>query len=121
MSQAGRQARRGPKGYKRSDERLKEDICEQLMQCTSVDSSEVTIEVQSGKVTLEGTVPERHMKHVIEDIADNCPGVEDVENRVRVSRGGSGSEGEASTGSTSSSSSGGTYAGGSSSQSSKKA
>jgi hypothetical protein len=119
MSQAGRQARRGPKGYKRSDERLKEDICEQLMLCTSVDSSEVTVEVQSGKVTLEGTVPERQMKHVIEDIADNCAGVEDVENRVRVSRSGSGSEGEASTGSTSTSSTGSTYAGGGSSQSSK--
>ena len=116
----GQPQKRGPKGWQRSDERVKEDICEQLMLCSSVDSSEVTVEVQSGKVTLEGTVPERRMKHAIEDIADNCAGVEDVENRVRVSRGGSGSEGEASTGATPSSSTSSPYAGGSSSLSSKK-
>jgi hypothetical protein len=49
-----------------------------------IDAAEVTVEVQSGKVQLEGTVPERWMKHVVEDVADGCPGVEDVENRIRV-------------------------------------
>jgi osmotically-inducible protein OsmY len=76
--------KRGPKGYQRSDERLREDISERLMQSTHVDSSEVTVNVVSGKVTLEGTVPDRYMKHYIEDLVDACPGVQDIDNRVRV-------------------------------------
>jgi osmotically-inducible protein OsmY len=77
---------KGPKGYQRSDERLREDISERLMQSDEIDSSEVTITVASGKVTLEGTVPDRYMKHAIEDLVDACPGVQDIDNRVRVDR-----------------------------------
>jgi BON domain len=75
---------RGPKGYQRSDERLKEDISERLMESQHIDSSEVTVDVQGAKVILEGVVPSRHMKHAIEDLVDACPGVQDIENRVRV-------------------------------------
>jgi hypothetical protein len=74
----------GPKGYKRSDERLREEISERLMQAYDIDSSDVTILVLGGKVLLEGTVPDRYMKHAIEDLADAAPGVEDVDNRIRV-------------------------------------
>ncbi|MFL6605295.1 MAG: BON domain-containing protein [Steroidobacteraceae bacterium] len=76
----------GPKGYKRSDERLQEDISERLMQAYDIDSSDVTVQVQGARVVLEGTVPDRYMKHAIEDLADAAPGVEDVENRIRVAR-----------------------------------
>jgi osmotically-inducible protein OsmY len=96
-SPGGQRMRRGPKGYKRSDERLKEDISERLMQSGHIDPSEVTVEVQNGKVTLEGTVPERRMKHQIEDLVDDCPGVQDIDNRVRVSRGESGATSESGT------------------------
>lgn len=75
---------RGPKGYQRSDERLKEDICERLWAAYHIDSSEVTVEVKAGKVSLEGSVPNRYMKHSIEDIVDSTPGVVDIDNRVRV-------------------------------------
>jgi len=75
---------RGPKGYQRSDERLKEDISERLMEAHYIDSSEVTVEVRGAKVTLEGTVPTRHMKHAIEDLVDACPGIQDIDNRIRV-------------------------------------
>lgn len=78
----------GPKGYTRSDERLREDISERLMQAYDIDSSEVTVQVQGGKVVLDGTVPSRRMKHAIEDIADNAPGVQDVDNRIRVTNSG---------------------------------
>jgi hypothetical protein len=74
----------GPKGYQRSDERLREDISERLMEAYEIDSSEVTVEVLGGKVVLEGTVPDRYMKHAIEDLADAAPGVQDVDNRIRV-------------------------------------
>jgi osmotically-inducible protein OsmY len=75
---------RGPKGYQRSDERIKEDISERLMQSHQIDSSDVTVEVKGGMVTLEGTVPHRYMRHAIENIADSCLGVQDIDNRVRV-------------------------------------
>jgi hypothetical protein len=75
---------RGPKGYQRSDERLKEDICERLMESYHIDSSEVSVDVKGGKVGLEGSVPTRHMKHAIEDIVDACPGVTEIDNRLRV-------------------------------------
>jgi hypothetical protein len=74
----------GPKGYQRSDERLGEDISERLMEAYEIDSSEVTVLVLGGKVVLEGTVPDRYMKHAIEDLADAAPGVQDVDNRIRV-------------------------------------
>lgn len=76
----------GPKGYQRSDERLREDISERLMEARYIDSSDVTVEVSGAKVVLDGTVPERPMKHAIEDLVDACPGVQDIENRIRVKR-----------------------------------
>ena len=76
----------GPKGYQRSDERLREDISERLMEARHIDASDVTVEVTGAKVVLEGTVPERPMKHAIEDLVDACPGVQDIEDRVRVRR-----------------------------------
>lgn len=76
----------GPKGYQRSDERLREDISERLMEARYIDSSDVTVEVSGAKVVLDGTVPERRMKHAIEDLVDACPGVQDIDNRIRVSR-----------------------------------
>lgn len=77
---------RGPKGYTRSDERIKEEISERLWRAEHIDSSEVTIAVKDGVVTLTGTVPERWMRHDIEDVADSCMGVKDIENNVRVLR-----------------------------------
>lgn len=79
--------RSGPKGYKRSDERLKEDVCERLMRDPRVDASDVSVEVHEGKVSLTGNVPERSMKHTVEDIVDSCMGVSDIDNRVRVDNG----------------------------------
>lgn len=84
-----RRYRSGPKGYTRSDDRIREDICERLMLADSIDSSEVSVAVKDGKVTLEGSVPTRNMKHEIEDLADYTAGVQDVDNRVRVERAGS--------------------------------
>ena len=45
----------GPKGYQRSDERLREDISERIMRADAIDSSDVTVEVSGAKVVKEGT------------------------------------------------------------------
>ncbi|KYG08760.1 hypothetical protein BE21_21795 [Sorangium cellulosum] len=77
---------RGPKGYKRSDARIQEDICEMLSDRGDIDVSDVTVRVENNEVTLEGTVPERHHKRIIEHLAEGVRGVEDVHNRLRVQR-----------------------------------
>lgn len=78
--------RQVPQGYTRSDERIKDDVCEKLFHANDVEIADVSIEVKSGTVTLEGCVPQRQMKHRIEDIVEQCIGVTDVENRIRVQR-----------------------------------
>lgn len=46
------------------------------------------MKVESGVVTLEGTVSSRQEKHMAEDLADSIPGVKDVTNQLRVNQGG---------------------------------
>lgn len=75
----------GPKNYRRSDERLAEDINERLTDDDDLDASDITVRVAAGKVTLEGAVDQRWMKHRAEDIADSCIGVKEVDNRIQVS------------------------------------
>jgi len=72
-----------PKGYTRSDERVREIVCEHLSH-SGWDVSEVSVSVEEGRVTLEGSVPDRRTKHAVEDCVDHCAGVKDVENRVKV-------------------------------------
>jgi osmotically-inducible protein OsmY len=76
---------KGPKGYQRSDERTKELLCERLRDDPEIDPSEVTITVQGGKITLEGTVDSRQTKNAIEEIADQF-GTQDVQNNLRIQR-----------------------------------
>lgn len=80
---------RGPKNYSRSDERISEDLNEKLMDADDVDPGEISVRVKDGVVTLEGTVEQRWIKHRIEDIAEACSGVKDIENHIRVERGAS--------------------------------
>lgn len=107
----------GPKNYMRSDERLTEEINERLTDDDDLDASEITVRVASGKVTLEGSVDQRWMKHRAEDIADACSGVKEVDNRIQVSSTGS-SLGQGSSLGGSTSRTGSTASGGSTSTSS---
>ena len=80
----GRFTGRGPKGYVRSDERIREDVSDRLEQHGEIDASEIEVRVASGEVTLEGTVEDRRTKRLAEDIIETCPGVKQVHNRIRV-------------------------------------
>ena len=77
-------AGRGPKGYKRSDERIKEDVSEALARHSEIDASDIEVAVKDGEVTLTGTVNERGMKRMAEEAAEDCSGVRDVINQIRV-------------------------------------
>jgi hypothetical protein len=75
---------KGPKSYKRSDERVKEIVCEKLSDDPFVDASDIEISVNNCEVTLTGSVHDRSAKRRAEDIVENIPGITHVENRIRV-------------------------------------
>ncbi|HKY28823.1 MAG TPA: BON domain-containing protein [Pyrinomonadaceae bacterium] len=75
---------RGPRGYKRSDERIKEDINDRLSDDSYIDASDIEVTVASCEVTLTGSVDDRHAKRRAEDIAEDVSGVANVENRLRI-------------------------------------
>jgi osmotically-inducible protein OsmY len=75
---------KGPKGFTRSDERIKDDISCRLTDDAYVDASEIDVAVDKGEVVLTGTVPDRSSKRRAEDIAELVSGVTNVENRLRV-------------------------------------
>lgn len=74
----------GPQGYKRSDERILEDVCDRLTDDRYVDGREITVTVEDGEVTLSGTVPQKAAKRRAEDCADDVSGVSHVQNNLRV-------------------------------------
>ncbi|HEV2620808.1 MAG TPA: BON domain-containing protein [Frateuria sp.] len=74
-----------PRGYERSDERLRELACERLTEA-DLDASDIEVKVSQGTVTLEGSVPARWMKHQAEDIVDDLGSVKDIQNHLRVSQ-----------------------------------
>ena len=75
-----------PRGYERSDDRLRELACERLTDA-DLDASDIEVKVNQATVTLEGSVPARWMKHAAEDLVDDLGGVRDIQNRLRVGRG----------------------------------
>jgi len=82
----GLYAGRGPRGYRRSDERIREDINDHLTEDWYVDASDVEVTVNNGLVTLTGRVDSRDDKRRAEDIAESVSGVMDVSNQLRVER-----------------------------------
>lgn len=80
----GEFAGRGPKGFTRSDDRIREDVCERLMDAPDVDASDLEVRVASGEVTLTGTTDSRHCKRRAEEIAESVSGVRDVNNQVKL-------------------------------------
>lgn len=84
--QEGPHSGRGPKGYQRPDERIREDVCERLSFHGFIDPSEVDINVNQGEVTLSGTCTNRREKRMIEDVVDSVRGVRDVRNELSISR-----------------------------------
>lgn len=75
---------KGPAGYTRSDERIKEDVCDALTIDDRVDATGIAVAVHDGEVALSGTVPERGMKRIAEDVVEDVAGVRDVQNSIRV-------------------------------------
>lgn len=91
-------AGRGPRGYRRQDERITEDINERLTQDHWIDAEDIDVRVSEGEVTLEGTVQDRQAKRMAEDLVERLSGVRNVINHLRV-KSASGSDAPSSSGS----------------------
>jgi osmotically-inducible protein OsmY len=77
---------KGPKGYRRSDERIEEEVNQALSDDDELDASSIEVKVSGGDVTLTGTVSSRADKRRAEDCIDTISGVNNVENLLRVDR-----------------------------------
>ena len=77
---------RGPKNYRRSDERIAELVNDALQDDDALDAGGIEVSVEDGDVTLRGTVARRRLKHRAENVAVRASGVHDVDNRLRVER-----------------------------------
>jgi hyperosmotically inducible periplasmic protein len=75
---------KGPVGYRRSDERIHELVCEALADDDQLDASQIVVSVTSSDVTLSGVVDDRHAKLEAEDCAYSVSGVRDVQNQLSV-------------------------------------
>ena len=82
----GQHSGRGPKGYKRSDDRIRDEVNDQLMDSGDIDPSDVEVSVDDGVVTLTGTVEDRRDKYEMEQLASSVLGVQDVVCQIRVKR-----------------------------------
>jgi hypothetical protein len=77
---------KGPRNYKRSDERIQELVCDLLYDCPDLDASHVEVSVKDSEVILSGEVNEKYEKRLAEDLAEDVAGVSNVENRIRVNK-----------------------------------
>jgi len=78
-------ARRGPKGYTRSDERIREDVCDRLSD-SDLNCDEVEVNVKNGEVILTGTTDSGDTRREIERVTETVSGVKDVTNQIRMRR-----------------------------------
>ncbi len=77
---------RAPRSYRRPDDRILDDVFLRIA-ASGVDARDVEIEVNNGVMTLSGRVPHRFDKRLIEEIAEQVFGVDEVRNHLRLARG----------------------------------
>jgi len=78
---------KGPSGYRRSDDRIREDINDRLTDHPWIDATAIVVTVEGAEATLTGEVESRDQKRMAEDVAESVPGVKDVHNRIKTHRG----------------------------------
>ena len=82
----GSQAGRAPQFHRRSDDKIYEEVRELLTNNPDLEASEIELHVESGEVTLTGTVESRDAKWLTEDLVNSVSGVREVNNRLKVAR-----------------------------------
>ena len=75
---------KGPKDYHRSEDRIREDVCDRLTDDDMLDATNIQVQVQGDEVILTGNVNSRDQKRRAEDLVESISGVKNVENKIRV-------------------------------------
>jgi hypothetical protein len=81
---AGPHRGKGPVGYRRSDERIHELVCEALAEDDQLDASGIEVSVTNSDVRLSGVVEDRRARFEAEDCAYSVSGVRNVQNLLSV-------------------------------------
>ena len=84
--QAGQYRGVGPRDYRRSDERIREDVNDRLTDHPNLDASAIQVTVKEREVILTGSVSSRSGKRTAEEVAESVSGVVNVQNNLRVNR-----------------------------------
>jgi len=82
--QSGPYRGKGPKDYRRSEDRIREDVCDRLSDDDRLDATNIQVQIQNNEVILSGTVETREQKRRAEDLVESISGVRNVENRIRI-------------------------------------
>jgi hypothetical protein len=77
-------AGRGPRGYQRSDDRIREELNDRLTAHGFIDATDIECRVHNGDVTLSGFVDSREAKRAAHDVAQGIQGVHDVHNNLQI-------------------------------------
>lgn len=75
---------KGPKGYRRSAERIREEANEILTRDFNLDASDIEVVIQGNILVLNGEVASRRDKRLAESLVEDIPGVEDVHNHLSI-------------------------------------
>lgn len=75
---------KGPRGYRPTDERLRERVCERLTDDPFIDATYIDVSVANGEVTLSGSVTTRRMRFAAEDALAGIPGIAAIHNSIQI-------------------------------------
>lgn len=75
---------KGPRGYRRSPERVFEDVCDRLSQSEWVDASDIEVHVEGETVVLDGSVHSSHERVLASDVIRDISGVGRIANHLLV-------------------------------------
>jgi osmotically-inducible protein OsmY len=97
IQHAGDHRGKGPKGYQRSPERIREDVCDRLSEDEWLDASNIEVQIRNDEVILAGYVNSKEDRRRAEDLVASINGVRNIDNCIRIANSTSGQGREANT------------------------
>ncbi len=77
---------KGPKGYQRSDQSIKEEASEILTRDHDLDASDIEVEVKDRCLYLKGEVHSRKDKRLAEELVEDISGINDIQNQLAIQK-----------------------------------
>lgn len=75
---------KGPRGYARSEARIRDEACEILAHDHELDATDIEVDYKDHCIILRGHVDRRYDKKLAERLVEYIPGVEDVQNLLQI-------------------------------------